>query len=118
MAGNKGSPTTTALSVFTYALESAPDTTSIIITPLFYWTNGTVLPRSLGLTATPPTATFAPTATSSQLTGKFYVNVATSTLSASIVIRLGVSVGEYTGGMTTVTIVGSGEPLPAPILLR
>ena len=167
--GSVSSTTTTSMSVFTYTLESAPNVAPVVITPLFFWANGSVVARSLGVTAIPPTATFTTTASSSQLTGKFYVNVATQTLSASITIRLGVSgtsssssgktlypvsimhvtsymsyllfshpallrlvliiiipflsspslsVGEYAGGVTIVTIVGSGQPLPAPKLLR
>lgn len=104
--------------VFNYALEAAPNAGSVTITPTFTFPNGTALAPSL-LLAVPPTVTFTSSTPAFKLTsaGIFYLT-ASSRISGDLNIRLGVAGStEYVSTSTTVTIMGSNDPLPAPQLL-
>jgi hypothetical protein len=97
--------------VFTYSMSSNP-LKSLKVTPVFKL-NGVV---STDIVATPSSSTFTSV---SQLTGRFFLS-ASSVVSGSYTISLtasGVSAAQYTSGVsTTVQILSSFSPVPAPMI--
>ena len=107
--------------VFTYTVEAAPRYSKTIrVIPRFYFANGTAIVA--GVTATPSSVVFTGDMVSYQLTssGLFYLTAA-RTISGSILVQLmttGPGSNEFSSGTSTsVTIIGSNDPLPAPIML-
>ena len=107
--------------VFAYALEAPPADAALTVTPRFRWANGTAARAQL-LTASPASATFAPSAAGAQLEARFYV-YAPPTLTATIEVELVLSaslpsvVAQFTSDSATVAFVGAGRAAPAPQLL-
>ena len=115
------STTSSSKYVFTYAVEAAPRYTKTIrVTPRFFYANGTAI--LAGVAATPSSVVFTGDMVSYQLTssGLFYLSAA-RTITGSIVVQLvitGPGSIEYSSGLSTsVTIISSNDPLPAPNML-
>ena len=112
--------------IFRVALESAPTNGNVTIVPRIRLANGQV-PNQVtqAVNATPSSLTFRST-TPNQLTGQFYL-YALKSVNGSYVIDLliqGSARAQYIGGAsttikasTTVVVLSSSQPLPAPRLL-
>ena len=110
--------------IFSYYLDSPPSQGSITVTPVITNLNGVA--NSLRLVSIPTSATFESSFSASKLTGQFYLNTPSvalsliSDVSSTILVSLlitGKDSMNFTTSSTSVSILSSKRPQPAPTLV-
>jgi hypothetical protein len=102
--------------MFSYSLSSAPSQGTIVVTPAFSYTDGTIISDILAI---PSSSSFLPSSSASKLVGQFILS-AKVTLSNTVLISLvvtGQDSNNYSVAFTSVGILSANESLPAPNLL-
>ena len=102
--------------IFSYALEAIPNrTASVIVTPRFFATNGSVLSNMVR--AVPSSVTFKAGMSLAQLStlGVFYIS-ATKAFTGTVNMVMTTNNKEYMNSTTTIQIVNANTPLSAPQL--
>ena len=110
--------------IFSYYLDSPPSQGSITVTPMITDLNGVT--NTHRLVSVPPSAFFESSYSTSKLTGQFYLNTPPaalgliSSVSNTILVSLritGTDAMNFTTSSTTVSILSSKRPQPAPTLV-
>jgi hypothetical protein len=100
--------------MFSYSLSTVPSQGSIIVTPEFAYTDGTIITDVLAI---PSSSSFLTSSSASKLSGQFILS---TNLSGAVLISLVVT-GEdrenSSAASTSVGILSANESLPAPNLL-
>jgi hypothetical protein len=100
--------------MFSYSLSTAPFQGSIIVTPHFAYTDGTIITDILAI---PSSSSFLTSSSASKLSGQFILS---TNISGAVLVSLVVTGQDrenYSAASTSVGILSANESLPAPNLL-